>query len=108
MILRRYTVYRTIRRVQQYAKASYSNQLVFLMIVFLAQYYSRTAFLGYPSLCETIDGSLFGSRLEVVCLLDVYRGLDDRRAEFVTLRRLTSHCCRYQAGENSLPGILQD
>jgi hypothetical protein len=108
MILRRYTLYRTIRRVQQYAKASYSNQLVFLMIVFLAQYYSRTAFLGYPSLRETIDGSLFGSRLEVVCRLDVHRGLDDRRAEGVTLRRLTSHCCRYQAGENSLPGILQD
>ena len=102
MILRRYTVYRTIRRVQQHAKASYSNQLVFLMIVFLAQYYSRIAFLGYPSLCETIDGSLFGSRLEVVCRLD------DRRAEGVTLRRLASHCCRYQAGESSLPEILQD
>jgi hypothetical protein len=107
-IPRHHKVYRTNRRFEQYAMVSYSNQLVVLLNVFLAQYYSRTAFLGYSSICETIDGSRFEASLEVVCRLGVHRDLYDRRAEGVTLRRLTSHCCHCQAAGNSLPETLQD
>ena len=72
-ILRHHKVYRTNRRFEQYAMVSYSNQLVVLLNVFLAQYYSRTAFLGYSSICETIDGSRFEASLEVVCRNEIRR-----------------------------------